>query len=152
MPIAPAIIAAIIGAATTAVTTGLELTNQPGTPKPTPTPTAPAAPTTPNASQNAAAKLASANTQATAPGASSDYFTQQIASALGLSPSDPVVQSIVNSSGPTSGVGGGSSLTTTPQGNALSSSNPLTDFASKISSSTGNLVDSQLQDSFKGFS
>lgn len=153
MPFIP-LIAAGIGAGTTI---GLDLSNQPSTPKvqaPTPTP----ASTTPDSTQEAAARLSASNTQASAPGVSSGYLGQNISSTLGLSPDSPVVQQILNQLGiggaTTAGVGGGSSLTTTPQGNAVSGTNPLTDFlaSNQGTGATGGLTNDLLQQNFKGFS
>ena len=147
------LLAAGIGAGTSI---GLDLSNQPSTPKPTVATPAPAV-TTPNANQTADARLVASNTQAAAPGVSSGYLGQNISSNLGLSPDSPIVQQIINQLGiggpPTSGVGGGTSLTTTSQGNAVGGTNPLTDFlAGQGGQQAGGLTNSLIDQSFKGFS
>lgn len=147
------LLAAGIGAGTSI---GLDLSNQPSTPKPTVATPTPAS-TTPSATQAADARLVASNTQAAAPGVSSGYLGQNISSNLGLSPDSPIVQQIINQLGigngpPTSGVGGGTSLTTTSQGNAVGGTNPLTDFLASQGGQTGGLVNNAIQQDFKGFS
>lgn len=126
----PAIIAAAIGLAATATTTGLQLSGafNPGTPKPTPAQQAATVATQQNALKATVANE-TPNYQATAEGGlSPGYIANQIGNVSGTGANISSLQDLVKQYLGGSGGGGGGGLTTLPSGTpgASTTTNPDT--------------------------